>query len=418
MPSQRSRTAKEQKILARAKPRWRSHATARPASARRVAKPTLSYQMPSQVTQIAFWLVEPRSRSLGVDEIRSRLGIEEKKKRNVQRYLAGLRIGVFNGTFHPSVLRLEDKNGNEIPVDEEIGLKSIPETRIARARLVTPAGDDVAETPVAALLPIYMAFAVLRYLDGIIPTEQISELWRDLSRKAGPSQSVLMTGLDQKFFSVPYAPKRYEECQEVLAGVLDAVVRQHVLQVRYYGLTGEGKDHRFEPFTLAMYKGGLYVVGKSDRHDGLIVMAIERIDQVEKVIDEAGEPVRFQFPPGYSPAQRFQGVFGIIDGPETEVEIEIQNAETEARLRERVIHPSQVFRKSKEVAPDGYHKQVLAMRVRGTTELAMWILSHGPYIKVLKPRELREEVEGMLSNCLGLYGKAGPGAEAPPTSAD
>lgn len=392
-------------------------ATGKPTRAKRTPKSAaaveprrkgvLSYSLGSQMTQIAFWLSAPRSRSLGLDDIMSRFDFtdDEKrtKKRSVQRYLAGLRLGVFNGDFHPSILRLEDKNGDEISVDEERGLKGISETRIAQARLVTPAGADLAETPISALLPLYMAFAVLRYLDGIVPSEEISRLWRDLAERAGPDQSLLMTGLDQKFFSVPYAPKHYEKCQEELTGVLDAIVRQHVLKLRYAGLHGENKDHRFEPYTLAMYKGGLYVVGKSDRHDGLVVLAIERIDEVEKLLDEASKPVGFRLPPGYDPAARFQGVFGIIDGPETEVVLEIQNAETETRLRERVFQPGQTFKKSSAAGVDGYQKRLLSMKVKGTTELAMWVLSQGPYVKVLEPPTLKEEVQRLLSNSLGLY---------------
>ena len=36
-------------------------------------------------------------------------------------------------------------------------------------------------------------------------------------------------------------------------------------------------------------------------------------------------------------------MFGIIEGEETDVEIEILDPETEARLRERSIHPTQTF---------------------------------------------------------------------------
>jgi predicted DNA-binding transcriptional regulator YafY len=319
---------------------------------------------------------------------------------------AGLRIGTFNGDFHPSVLRLEDKNGAEIDVDEDAGVDGISETRIARAKLVSRHGEEITETPIGELLPIYMSYAVLRYLDGIISRDEISKLWHVLAEKVGPRQSLMMTSFEQKFFSVPYAPKDYSkpELQEILAEVLDALLRQHVLQVRYYGLKGEGKDHRFEPYTLAMYKGGLYLIGKSDRHDdGLIYLAIERIDSVEKLI-ENGAPIAFRPPPGYSPDKHFQGVFGIIEGPSTHVELEIQNAETEARLRERTIHPSQQFRASGEIGEDGYRKAIMTMDVRGTTELAMWILSQGPYVKVQGPRDLREEVEGLLTKALRQYG--------------
>jgi hypothetical protein len=44
------------------------------------------------------------------------------------------------------------------------------------------------------------------------------------------------------------------------------------------------------------------------------------------------------------------------------------------------------------------------MKVRGTTELATWILGHGPYLQVLAPEKLRADVRGMLEQARALYG--------------
>ena len=51
-----------------------------------------------------------------------------------------------------------------------------------------------------------------------------------------------------------------------------------------------------------------------------------------------------------------------------------------------------------------YRKAIMTMDVRGTTELAMWILSQAPYVKVLGPLTLRKEVEGFLARSLKQYG--------------
>ncbi|MEA2625798.1 MAG: hypothetical protein QOD06_1843 [Candidatus Binatota bacterium] len=360
----------------------------------------LTYQVPSLVAQVAFRLTEPR-RSITVDELMTYFQLQ---RRRVQRYLAGLRIGVFNGDFHPAVLRLDDKNGVELPVDED-RMASISETRIASVRLVVPRTEEAA--PARDLMPVYLAFTVLRYLEGVVPKEDVSRIWRELARHLDPEESLLMSNFEERFYSVPYAPKSYAGCEEVLSTVIDALLRQHVLQIEYYGLAGGGHTHRFEPYTLAMYKGGLYLLGHSDRHERPIYLTIERIDRAEKLLDEAGEPVRFRVPADYSPERHFQGLFGIIEGDEAEVELEIQNRETEARLRERTIHPTQRFlepRPDSTPGPDGYRKTRLWMKVRGTTELATWILSHGPYLQVLAPEKLRTDVRTLLEQARALYG--------------
>ena len=43
------------------------------------------------------------------------------------------------------------------------------------------------------------------------------------------------------------------------------------------------------------------------------------------------------------------------------------------------------------------------MTVRGTTELASWILSLGPWVKVVRPPQLREDVGALLANAAALY---------------
>lgn len=62
-----------------------------------------------------------------------------------------------------------------------------------------------------------------------------------------------------------------------------------------------------------------------------------------------------------------------------------------------MIHPTQKFHRRR----DG--KTVLTMRVRGTTELRNFILSLGPWVKVLKPPVLRNEVAALARESAALY---------------
>jgi len=87
----------------------------------------------------------------------------------------------------------------------------------------------------------------------------------------------------------------------------------------------------------------------------------------------------------------------IIGGPPTCVELLLLNEETAAFLSSRQIHPTQRFSKRR----DGMTR--LTMTVRGTTELASWILSLGPWVKVLRPRALRQEVGTLLASAAALY---------------
>ena len=125
--------------------------------------------------------------------------------------------------------------------------------------------------------------------------------------------------------------------------------------------------------------------------DNIIYLAVERIGTVEKTAD------KFEYPKGYSPQKYTEGIFGIIDGPETRVELLLRNADTAAYLVPRRLHPTQRFTKRR----DG--TTLMTMTVRGTTELVAWILSLGPYVQVLKPRTLRDEIQRSLRTAAALY---------------
>src|SRR4029453_2983651 len=140
-----------------------------------------------------------------------------------------------------------------------------------------------------------------------------------------------------------------------------------------------------------MYRGGLYLLGRSHRGTKIVTLAVERIRQAERL------PERFEYPKGYSPQEHTQGIFGLIEDPETRVELLITNAETQVYLAARRIHPTQRF----ERRPDG--RVVLSMTVRGIEELKHWILGFGPYLKVLRPSQLRDEVAAAVKAMAALY---------------
>jgi predicted DNA-binding transcriptional regulator YafY len=157
--------------------------------------------------------------------------------------------------------------------------------------------------------------------------------------------------------------------------------------------------HDFDPYTLAMYRGGLYVIGHSHLYRKVIYLAVERMRSATKTAE------RFAYPKRYSPQKYTEGIFGIIEGPETKVELRLLNAETAAYLASRRLHPTQRFVKQR----DGTTR--LTMTMRGTTELVGWILSLGPYVEVLKPRNLRDEVRAALSTAARLYRNASAAAD-------
>ena len=240
-------------------------------------------------------------------------------------------------------------------------------------------------------LSLYLALTVFAFLDGTVLKDGVEDLWRRFYRTLTLTQQARLANFDRKFYTIPYAVKDYREHDETLDTIIRALANQNRLRIDYGGLWLEGHVHEFEPYTLAMYRGGLYLIGRSEYYRKIIYLAVERIRSAQLL------PERFEYPARYSPARHTEGTFGIVEGPETLVKLELLNAETAALLASRRLHPTQRFEKR----VDG--TAVLTMRVRGTSELKNWVLSMGAFVKVVEPEGLRHEVEETLREAVALY---------------
>jgi predicted DNA-binding transcriptional regulator YafY len=244
---------------------------------------------------------------------------------------------------------------------------------------------------------LYFALTVFQFLEGTVVKEGVEGLWERLYRALPDTQRLRLADFARKFHSIPYAVKDYSGFDETLDVVVQCLVHQYRMRIDYGGLLGDGKVHEFDPYTLTMYRGGLYLIGYTHRVRKITTLAVERIRKAEKLTQH------FTYPKRYSPAKYTEGMFGIIGGPRARVELLLLNPETAAFLSARQVHPTQRFRALRNGTTQ------LSMMVRGTTELASWILSLGPYVKVLRPRDLREEVHSLLARAAALYdGKTTP----------
>jgi predicted DNA-binding transcriptional regulator YafY len=118
---------------------------------------------------------------------------------------------------------------------------------------------------------------------------------------------------------------------------------------------------------------------------------------VERILSVEVSTERFEYPARYSPRRHHRGVFGIIGGEETRVELLLMDPETAALLRARRLDLDERFHPRK----DG--TTLLTMRVRGIDELANWVLGFGPHMQVLRPAALRERLARDLRAASELY---------------
>lgn len=241
------------------------------------------------------------------------------------------------------------------------------------------------------VLFLYFALSVFSFLDGTVIRDGVEDLWERFAERLPGAERRRMAEFAKKFYVVPFGTKDYRDHDDTIDVLLQCLIDQRRVRIDYAALMGDGKEHDFEIYTLAMYRGGLYLIGRSHRGKRIVKLAVERIRSAKKLSE------RFEYPRNYSPEKHCEGVFGIIEGDETKVEILIHDLETAAYLRARQIHPTQQFRERR----DG--KTVLAMTVRGTDELRYWLLGLGEHVEVLRPKSLRNAIADSLVRAHANY---------------
>lgn len=319
-----------------------------------------SYGAAARLARIVYGLTH-RPFGWSFDAIQDELGVSE---RTLKRYLSTLRI------------ELVDNEGN--PLVEAV--------RRGNRRILSLVGPKpAAEGNAYEIAFFYFAMTLLRFLDGTVIKEGVDSLWERLERALPGRDRLRLENFDKKFFTVPYGMKDYSDADETLDVVVQSLVFQRRLRIRYSALHGGTKTHTFDPYTLTSYRGGLYLIGRSDLARKAITIAVERIESV-KMLDD-----KFDYPRRYSPERYTEGMFGLVDGPETKVELVILNDETARLIRSRRIHPTQKFQRRR----DG--TTLLTMTVRGTTEVVPWVMSLIPWVRVRKPKSLRDEVHERIA---------------------
>ena len=334
-----------------------------------------SYGAAGRYARIVYELLD-RPHGWSFDAIQDELRISE---RTVLRYVAALKE------------QLQDDQGRALIEVFNRGDRRL--IRFAQHRPTPePGGFD--------LSLLYFALTVFRFLDGTVIKEGVDSLWDRFREKLPFKERVQLADFDKKFYATQHVVKDYTAFSDILDKVFQCVVRQYSIRLLYEAVGGEPKEHEFDPYTLLMHRGGLYLIGRSSRSPRILTLAVERIQKAEKLSEH------FDYPSGYSPEKHTAGAFGIIvDEKSATVEILITDRDTVQYVGARRIHPSQKLHKHK----DG--TATLRLTVQGTAELRNWVLGFGPHMQIVQPPELRDEMRDQLSRALALYQAPEPASQ-------
>ncbi len=204
----------------------------------------------------------------------------------------------------------------------------------------------------------------------------LDQLPRVLSTKADPARAD----------SQADAPHR----QLVVARALEATLQLRQAAIVYFSKSSERtKTYLVHPYRLAYAQGALYLLAYVPEYGEVRTFAVERIQELS-LLDERFTPIE-----ELSDAA-FPHSLGVHSGPPERVELEFQPAVADY-VRARQWHQSQ----QAHATPGGGLRMTLDVCL--DRALRSWILSFGPFARVVSPEPLAREIAEQIHEAGAQY---------------
>jgi predicted DNA-binding transcriptional regulator YafY len=257
-------------------------------------------------------------------------------------------------------------------------------------RLLPTARRQSVTLSTSQMVAFFLSRRVFDFLAGTGLKEDLDDVFRKLEATLKRRDVATARNLDRKLFDVNEARHLYEERGDDVNAILTALLREERLEVTHEGVGGGRKTFLLDPYTLLVYKKGLYLAGYSATHRAVRTFAL---DGFRDVTWRRGD--KFEYPADYRPEALTEGAFGLIRGEPTRVRIAF-DAKVAPYVRRRQWHRTQRFK----AIPGGVE---MTMDVLGTTELTSWVLGFGDKAEVKEPPALRAELSRQLEGAARFY---------------
>jgi proteasome accessory factor B len=259
-------------------------------------------------------------------------------------------------------------------------------------RIMPTARRQAITLSTSQMVALFLSRRVFDFLAGTGFQEDLDEVFQKLEAMLKRQDFLAVRNLDRKVFDVNEARHLYEGRIEDVNDIVTALLREDRLRVTHESVAGGKKTFVLEPYTLLVYKKGLYLAGFSQHHRAIRTFALDGFREVEWLKGDG-----FDYPGDYRPEQLTEGAFGLIRGAPTRVRI-LFDAKVARYVQRRQWHPTQRFRR---VAGGGDVE--MTMDVHGTVEMVSWVLGFGDKAMVIEPAALRDSLAGELERAVGRY---------------
>lgn len=180
---------------------------------------------------------------------------------------------------------------------------------------------------------------------------------------------------------------------EWLEPLLRAIVSKEAVELVYAKYGGQAKTHSLSPYLVKEYRNRWYVVGYSDKAENILLMALDRIQQLEP------SKQAYTAPGEFNPDDFFKYSFGItqIHGAKAE-KIVLSFSPSQAQyILAQPMHHSQL------VILENEQEVRVQLEVYITQELIMVILSYGTQVRVLSPTHFKKSIQQLITEMSANY---------------
>lgn len=241
------------------------------------------------------------------------------------------------------------------------------------------------------LCALYFSRTLLESLSGTPFRDDVESAFEKLGSALTPHMRQFLDQLPRVIATKGDARKRDDPRQpQIIARALEATLNLRQATITYYSKSSDRtKAYLVHPYRLAYAQGGLYLLAYVPEYGEVRTFAVERIQDLA-LLDERFAPIE------ELPDAAFPHSLGVHSGPPEHIEIAFEPAVADY-VRAREWHPTQ------RVADAGAGGITLTLDVCLDRALQSWILSFGPFARVLAPEGLAHQIADQFEEALARY---------------
>ena len=247
------------------------------------------------------------------------------------------------------------------------------------------------------LCALYFSRTLLESLSGTPFRDEVESAFEKLAGVLTPHMRQFLDQLPRVIATKHDPMRRREglERQPIVARALEATLSLREASIVYFSKSSDRtKTYLVHPYRLAYAQGGLYLLAFVPEYGEVRTFAVERIQELS-LREERFTPIEDL------PDEAFPHSLGVHSGPPERVEIEFQPAVVDY-VRARQWHQSQRLRDE----PAG--GALMTLDVCLDRALHSWILSFGPFARVISPEKLARDIASQIEEARAQYEQIQP----------